>query len=286
MSESTDIQWCDSSLNIQMGCQGCELFNAKGGVRRCYAGVMTERMLAGGPLKGWPASFDQPQIFPERIKQALAWSDLTNRQRADKSWLNLSPRIIFLNDMGDTFTEGLPLDWMDPFIPQIAATPHIYILLTKRPSRMREFFKTRKVPGNFWLGTSITTPNPRRLDELCMIDCAVKCVSYEPAWKPVNFEPWFGQGLNWMKLGGESGPEAKPQPLEILLRVKEQCAENDVACFIKQLGSRPVLDGKPLTLQDHKGGDWDEWPDQFKFRQLPFLAPKQSGQQTMLFELP
>jgi len=282
MSESTHIQWCDSSLNLQMGCDGCELWNPSAGVRRCYAGNITERMLARGLMAGWPDSFDKPKVFPERIQQALTWPDLTGRRRSDKSWLDFSPRIIFLNDMGDTFALGMPEGWLNPLIPRLANTSHIYILLTKRPSRMREYFKSRKVPKNFWLGTSITGPNPRRLDELCAIDCEVKCVSYEPAWKPVDFRQWFGVGLNWIKIGGESGPGAKIQQLEILSKTREHCEHGGVACFIKQLGSRPVWNGNPLPLRDAKGGDWDEWPDQFRFRQIPKV---ESRHETMSLQL-
>jgi protein gp37 len=151
MSITTDIQWCDSTLNLQMGCDGCELWNPKAGVRKCYAGQLTERR---SPTKGWPDKFGLPRIFPERIAQTPKWKDLTDTDRPDKPWLNGLPRLVFLNDMGDTFTKSLPIDWLEEFIPALENTPHIYIVLTKRADRMRTFFRSRPVPG-------VVSPNQR-----------------------------------------------------------------------------------------------------------------------------
>jgi len=110
MSRETNIEWCDSSLNLMMGCDGCELWNPAKGIKHCYAGVLTERY--AGVNAGFPKSFDQPKIFRERIYDIAKWHDLTGKDRADKPWLNGMPRLIFLNDMGDTFTESLDLNWL------------------------------------------------------------------------------------------------------------------------------------------------------------------------------
>jgi protein gp37 len=155
MAIKTKIEWCDSTLNLQMGCTGCELWNEEAGVKTCYAGLMTERY---GGRKGWPASFTQPQIFPERIKLLDKWPDLTGAERPDKPWLNGLPRIVFLNDLGDTFTYGLPLNWLDQFVDELSKSPHIYIILTKRVRRMRQYFdRLHYVPRNFWLMTTVTS---------------------------------------------------------------------------------------------------------------------------------
>src|SRR5262245_59453657 len=105
MAKAAAIEWCDSSVNLEMGCDGCELWNPK--ERACYAGHLTEKW-AGKP--GFPEAFDKPRLFPERLAPALRWRDLTGTNRPDKPWLDNLPRIIFLDDMGDTFTESLPLD--------------------------------------------------------------------------------------------------------------------------------------------------------------------------------
>src|SRR6266550_110054 len=140
MGIQTDIQWCDSTLNIQMGCQGCELWNPAAGVFKCYAGVLTERMTTAGPIKGWPEAFRFPKIFPHRMAEAERWSDLTGCERPHKPWLNGLPRLVFTNDMGDTWTDGLDRDWLAPYLPRMVATSHIYQILTKRPLAAAGFF--------------------------------------------------------------------------------------------------------------------------------------------------
>ena len=110
MSKDTNIEWADSSLNLQMGCDGCELRNLKAGINSCYAGTLTDRY--GGTNKGFPKSFEEPVLFLDRIVEMMKWKTLTGKERPKKPWLDGLPRIVFLNDMGDTFTESLPLDWM------------------------------------------------------------------------------------------------------------------------------------------------------------------------------
>ena len=84
MAEGTKIEWCDDSVNAEMGCDGCELWDPKNRVRICYAGQHTTRMLSRGPLKGWPPGFDQPTIFPGRIAKAARRRDLTGTARPGK----------------------------------------------------------------------------------------------------------------------------------------------------------------------------------------------------------
>ena len=90
-------------------------------------------------------SFDTPTIFPERIKLLEQWKDLTGVIREPqvgkyaKPWFDFQPRSIFWIDMGDAFTVSLPLDWLAPYLPAIARSPHRHLFLTKRPDRAAEF---------------------------------------------------------------------------------------------------------------------------------------------------
>lgn len=184
MGRDTDIEWCDSTLNLQMGCDGCELWNLKAGIRNCYAGQLTERYAGHNP--GFPQAFNQPAIYADRLKPALAWKDLTGQKRPDKPWLDGLPRMIFLDDMGDTFTESLPLDWLAPMLPQIAASRHQFMLLTKRGERMRQFSELHPLPPNVWPGVSVTSQtNIGRLEAL------LKVRGGGPKW--ASFEPMLGQ---------------------------------------------------------------------------------------------
>ena len=237
MAIRTQIEWCDSTVNAMAGCDGCELWIPKAGVKDCYAGVLTERYKGGA---GWPASFGQPQHFPGRIEAALRWPGLTGTKRADKPWLDGMPRLIFLDDMGDTFTESLDVDWLLPFIEPMALSPHIWIFLTKRPRRMCAFFeRVGNIPANFWLGTTVTGPATlgrlRDLDKLRDIgnnDNILWC-SFEPLMAPIEFsakrgnvvfestpgfvddEPVdfdFAPLIDWAVVGGGSHMQRKMRP--------------------------------------------------------------------------
>jgi len=235
-----------------MGCDGCELHRAGDPDNHCYAYSLVNRY-AG--LPGWPKAFDVPELFAGRIEKACRWSDLTGKPRPEKPWLNGYPRTIFLNDLSDTFTESLPVDWMAPHLPAMAAAPHIWILCTKRPWRMREFFGRHACPPNLWLLTTVTKQaNTARLYDLLQIDGAgAYGVSLEPLLGPVDLtditvvgagdhggtlnaltgevcadisgcvaEEWHP--LDWAIVGGESGPGARPMPSHWAFSLLDQCS--------------------------------------------------------------
>src|SRR2546425_994067 len=241
MAEHTAIEWADSTVNAEMGCDGCELWDPKRGIRICYAGTQTERMLRRGPRRGWPPAFDRPTIFPGRIERAASWKDLSGTKRKDKPWLDGLPRIIFLNDMGDSFTAVLPLDWLAPSLPIIARSPHLWLLLTKRADRQLTFVESHPLPENVWAGVSITSPQDPRMRYLLRTRAAVRWVSYEPALADVDFAKWMlcdacgdswsgcrearwngkiaccpecrhnREGINWLVIGGASVGGASAQ---------------------------------------------------------------------------
>jgi protein gp37 len=257
MAKGTKIEWADDTVNAEMGCDGCELWDPKNGVRICYAGVQTEMRLSKGPRKGWPPAFDQPAIFPGRVAEAARWKDLTGTMRPEKPWLDGMPRVIFVNDMGDTFTASLPLDWIAPEVPIMAGSPHRWLWLTKRPDRQRQFAEKYELPPNVWCGTSITTTQDQRLRHLMATRAAVRWVSYEPVRGPVNWRPWFERGLNWLIVGGESGSnDATPMNLKWLAGTVAQCRAAGVPLFVKQDSAR-------------KPGSRGRIPDELWIREYP-----------------
>lgn len=277
--KETPIQWCDSSVNPMMGCDGCELWQPEKGVRHCYAGALTERF-AG--KKGWPESFDKPALFVHKLDVALRWKDLTGTERAAKPWLSGYPRTIFLNDMGDTFTESLPVDWLSPHVPQLAASPHIWIILTKRPQRMLEWVqRSGSIPPNIWLCVSITgTATLGRLRPFYqmrdVLPRHILGLSIEPLLQDLlpaigTHYPDVAGLVSWIKLGGESKQRdapARPCFVDWLRGLRDYFA-NSASVFIKQLGSRPLERGQSLRLIDGHGGDWEEWPEDLRIRQMP-----------------
>lgn len=260
MAEHTAISWCDSTLNLMMGCDGCELWN--GARHSCYAGVMTEKY---GGQAGWPKSFEEPIMFPERLNPALKWPDLTGKMRdseaptnAVKPWLDGKPRIIFLNDMGDTFTESLPSDWLAPALPRMAQSPHRWLVLTKRAVRAKRFFELFDAPANLWLGVSVTnqaTADARIPPLLDTPGIKLRFLSLEPMLEPVELGEYMegnnNQNLDWVIVGGESGKDYRPMKREWAEDVQQQCKDYGVPFFFKQdSGSRTEMITAPMLPRE------------------------------------
>lgn len=210
MGKESAIEYCDSTANPEMGCNGCELWAPSKEMYSCYAGALTDFLRAGH--KGYPKKFGEPVLFPERIDQACKWKDLSGTARPQgKSHLNGMPRVIFLDDMGDTWTEDLELMWLEPYVPMMEAAPHIWLFLTKRPWRMLKFFRQLgRVPRNFWLGCSIIERKAMTARLLAMQKIreqfpeTILWVSWEPAYEPINWTPATMGLFNWFVFGGES----------------------------------------------------------------------------------
>lgn len=301
MGITTAIQWCDSTCNPAVGCAGCELHP-----EHCYAKQWCDRWAGRG---GYPKRFESPELFPGRIEAALAWPDLTGRDRPDKPWLNGMPRVIFLCDLGDPFTPGLPREWLVKHVSEMAQR-HIWILLTKWPARMGTFVEwwqkrfRERWPRNIWLGTSVTSEqNVGRIAQLLQVPAPVRLVSMEPLLESIRLplgdeieeaERWqcgqrgcgmgmHGESIDWVIVGGESGPRARPCKVDWIRSAREECKAAGVPCFIKQLGSaayrgHPGIDPSgpvddvyddEMELSDPKGGNWEEWPEDLMVREMP-----------------
>lgn len=351
MGIKSKIEWCDSTCNPEIGCNGCELWRSleilpddevdpdtpAPGDGTCYAADIVARW--GRKSTGYPTRFDRPELYPYRLLQACGWPDLTGTERPEKPWLDGYPRAIFLNDLGDTYTERLDDPayvralagaaeseadaatkrlvpgattpprlsywnvvalaaaadavkaaghWLDPFVPQMAEAPHIWILLTKRPRRMRQAFeRLGGVPRNFWLMTSVTSPRSiGRVRELVKIKGAsVLGVSVEPVFAEIDLEP-FRERLSWVIVGGESGPRAGETRLGDIESALRVCSSVKPplprpAPFLKQLGAHPAIAGPGgklrLDLDDPKGGNPREWPPGLQdLRKMPDWPPRNS----------
>lgn len=286
MGKETSIQWADSTLNLQMGCDGCELWN--NARRICYAGNKTDFDRHGA--KGWPARFESPELFLDRLPEALRWGDLAGCRRPEKPWLDGLPRIVFLNDMGDTFSKKLALDWMKEVLPAMAASRHKWLLLTKRPSRAVEFSRLHPFPDNFWIGTSVTSnATASRVRQLRDVQGgSFRFVSFEPLWENLSAEVF--EGIDWAIFGGESGRnDATPTNMEWLLNGAKAAAHAGARVFMKQIGTRPYfrawIEGRGVQdvgfrIKDSHGGDWREWPQELRIRQMPivYVAPSETQQ--------
>jgi protein gp37 len=261
----TGIEYVDDTLNLEIGCAGCELWTTDGKVRTCYAGNLVSRY--AGHSKGYPAAFDKPQLFLERLFKAASWPDLSGRRRLcpscetrpclrwprceavehmDKPWLDKLPRFIFLNDLGDTFTEGLPDDW--PGLPSpdlkgfsplqiLSQMKAIIMVLTKRATQMRQFFERYECPQNFIVMVSVTGPETiNRVRELVKIKARWRGVSAEPMLRDTAeaLEP-FLEFIHWVAAGFESGATKRGYDLAHMHKLVGSCQRFGVPLFVKQL---------------------------------------------------
>jgi protein gp37 len=253
MSETTEISYCDSTLNLEMGCGGCELWSDS--VRTCYAGRTTETY-AG--RKGWPKNFGTPTIFPACMTDAEKWRDLSETERQGKPWLNGLPRIIFLNDMGDTFTSGLPHGWLADYLERMAATTHVYLSLTKRSRDAMEFSRDFRTPGNMWMGVTITTQaSISRAVHLARSQARVKFLSVEPMLERITIGPAL-RDIDWVIVGGESGPGYRSVQTDWIRRLRDEVLIAGKKFFVKQLGGE----------RNHRS-ELSDLPEDLRFREMP-----------------
>jgi protein gp37 len=286
MARETDIQWCDSTVNPVMGCDGCELWTKER--RTCYAGVLHERY--GNANGGYAKNFDEPQKFPGRMASAMQWSDLRGTPRAKKPWLNGYPRLIFVSDMGDALSQAIDFPYLKAEIIDAAMSPmgqrHILLWLTKQPRRMLAFSVFLRElgiawPRNIWPMTSVTgRATVGRVWDLAKVgdEKTIRGISFEPLDNEPDWDRIFASPVHWAIFGGESGPKAPETNVAMFERGLRSALDHGIAPFVKQLGKRPVVQRptlmgqtlEPLTqVRDSHGGEWGEWPENLRVRRLP-----------------
>ena len=270
MSKDTNVEWCDSSVNPIMGCEGCELWTKN--TRICYAGLLHD--MRGGH-KGYALQFEKPETFPDRMADAAKWKDLTGSERkgtnktAAKPWLNALPRTIFVGDMGDLFSTAIKDEYIaDTLSTAAAAKQHIWMFLTKRPKRMAELVpwdETDPPPSNLWGMTSITNRKSLpRIEFLKQSGFHVKGLSVEPLLEDIPDLPSMLDGIDWVIVGGTSGVSGIPKTeIAWIERIVGACLDRGLPVFVKQIGSGHGTKGDP------KGGWPRFWPKSIQYRQMP-----------------
>ena len=268
--KGTKIEWCTHTFNPWWGCQrvspGCE---------HCYAEAFAKR--TGHPV--WGPSAER-RLFGDKH-----WSEPT-KWNASAASRGVRERV-FCASMADVFEDRRDLDAQrERLWALIATTPALdWLLLTKRPQNIAAMLPAHLDRHNVWLGT--TTEDQQRADErlphLIKNAAAVHFASYEPALGPVDFTRapalldalrdccaehddrtrrhaarcMSRRGLDWVIVGGESGPGARPFDVAWARSTIAQCRAAGVACFVKQLSRKPL--GTTVTLKNSKGGDMSEW---------------------------
>lgn len=281
MSKNTNIEWCDDSVNPTSGCDGCELWDADNG-GPCYAGNLHETRLAKSLPLLYDADFTTIRTIPGRMAKAVRCMDLVGRDRPTKPWLNGRRRKIFVGDLGDIFSADVSFDYLKTEIIDIAngqhGRRHDLLLLTKQPQRAYKFWlwladAGLRWPDNVWLGTSITSrASLPRIKHLLMVPARRRYLSIEPLVEDPGILPKHLEGIDWIIVGGESDQSEHLGRSFNLVWARQLIAASrraEIAAFIKQLGSTPLNGDRRLVLNDRHGGDWSEWPDDLRIRELP-----------------
>jgi len=234
MAAQTTIEWTESTWNPVTGCTRISL-----GCLHCYAQRMAERLRAMGQ---------------ERYKNGFR---LTIHQEAlDEPYHWKKPRIIFVNSMGDLFHEKIPFEFIrDVFQAMNDNKHHTFQILTKRSERLREMAPKLYWSENIWMGVTIESNGyVRRADDLRKVDAAVRFLSLEPLLGPLpDLEL---DGIDWVIVGGESGPGARPMKEKWVLDIKQKCEKENIPFFFKQWGGINRKKAGRLLL----GKTWDNYP--------------------------
>ncbi len=176
------------------------------------------------------------------------------------------PRIVFVNSMSDLFHEKLLLDYIRKVFDTIEKCPqHTFQILTKRSERLAEVAKELHWPGNIWMGVSVEDGRViHRMDDLRLVPAKIRFLSCEPLIGPLDNLSL--EGIDWVIVGGESGPRARPMKKEWVESVRKQCREAEVPFFFQQWGRVR----KDLTGRELHGRTYDAMP-QIPADNSPFL---------------
>lgn len=240
MSVRSEIEWTDATWNPVRGCT-----KVSPGCRSCYAETFAERFRG---VKGHSFEFGfDLRLIAAKLEEPLNW---TKSKR------------IFVNSMSDLFQEGVPDEFIrNAFEVMALADWHTYQVLTKRPERMKSLFdnslKEFGKLNHIWLGVSVEDRKHGlpRIDALRETNAAVRFLSVEPLLEDLgemNLE-----SIDWVIVGGESGPRARPMKEEWVQPILKRCHEQGVPFFFKQWGGvNKKRNGRTLN-----GRRYDEYPD-------------------------
>jgi len=214
MSTNSGIEWTESTWNPVTGCT-----KVSPGCKHCYAERMAMRLKAMGQPKY--ANGFKLALHEDKLKQPLGWK---------------KPSVIFVNSMSDLFHKDVPLTFTHKvFDVMRRASWHTFQVLTKRSRRLLELNPEIDWPSNVWMGVSVENRDHTfRIEHLRQTDAQIKFLSLEPLLGPL---PGLNlHGIDWVIVGGESGPGARPMAEEWVVDIRDQCLAACVPFFFKQWG--------------------------------------------------
>lgn len=210
------IEWTESTWNPSTGCTKIST-----GCINCYAEVMSRRLQSMGIIK-YKDGFNLSCHY-EELKIPYTWK---------------KPRVVFVNSMSDLFHENMPFDFIKAVFKVMNDCPHhTFQVLTKRADILEKYYKQLDWTPNIWMGITVESKNfTSRIDALRNVPSTVKFLSIEPllsAMPNMNL-----LNIDWVIVGGESGPKARPIKEEWVIDIKEQCEQSNIPFFFKQWGGK------------------------------------------------
>ena len=234
--------------NPVTGCTPCSP-----GCANCYAARMAKRLRG---RYGYPAD-DPFKVTVHRDK-----FDVPRRWR--------KPRFVFLCSMSDLFHKDVHHGVLERIFDTIVgAAQHRFVILTKRSGDMLDWVPDDEegLLNHVFFGVSVSNQAEvaDKVTDLCGMNVARRIVSVEPMLGPVDLRPWLDR-LDWVIVGGETGPGARPCCRDWIARMLDQCSDAAVPCFIKQTGTCGATE---YELKSRKGSDPSEWPGWMRVREWP-----------------
>jgi len=254
MAQHSTIEWTDVTWNPIVGCR-----KVSAGCQNCYAERMAKRLAA-------MASADllanrnpgKKAAYLHVIDRRGRWNGAVfldvDAVREPLAWQ--APRVVFVNSMSDLFHPDVPVDFIQEVFSTMASCPqHTFQILTKRPERVVALDKRIIWPRNVWMGTSV---EDRRVVErarlLAKTSAFIRFLSVEPLIGPIPRLPL--SGIDWVIVGGESGPGARRMDPEWVRQIRDRCNGLRIPFFFKQWGGT----NKSATGRTLDGKTWNEMP--------------------------
>lgn len=228
------IEWTEATWNPVTGCT-----KISPGCAHCYAERMALRLKAMGQDK-YATGF-RVALHEYVLEAPLTWR---------------TPQMVFVNSMSDLFHAKVPPSFIQrTFGVMRRAGWHRFQILTKRSKRLRTLCRTLDWPENVWMGVTVETMNYRfRIDDLRETSAAIKFVCFEPLLENITHVDL--RGIDWVIVGGESGPGARPLREEWVVNIHDQCQAAGIPFFFKQWGGVNKKQAGRLL----RGRTWDQLP--------------------------
>ena len=210
------IEWTETTWNPSTGCT-----KISDGCANCYAEVMSRRLQAMG-MEKYKGGFNLACHYNE-LQMPYTWK---------------KPRIIFVNSMSDLFHENMPLDFIKAvFKVMNECTQHTFQVLTKRADILEKYYPLLDWTPNIWMGVTVESNKvTKRIDSLRKVPACVKFLSIEPLISAIpNLDL---SNIDWVIVGGESGPKSRPIKEEWVIDIKNQCEQKNIPFFFKQWGGK------------------------------------------------